>query len=304
MCVGVVVAAWGSVVSADTFGTGDNQFTIDFVPISGDASTANGMNISQHNFGNDGYRAFTDPASNYRMGVHEITNDQWEKFEAALGDGDPVTGTNLPITGKTWYDAAQFVNWLNTSTDHHVAYKFSGTSMETWSAGEAAGGTNLYRHKDAVYYLPTEDEWVKAAYWNDNTTTLQMYANASPGDLISDDPDPAKWNYLPSAIFMPWEVGSGNSAELNGTFDMMGNVWEWMESPYEDIYNLTDCVLRGGAYFLDESNLASNYRFPNASGDAFPAIPILGFRVASVPEPCSLGLLALGGLALIKRKRR
>jgi len=29
----------------------------------------------------------------------------------------------------------------------------------------------------------------------------------------------------------PWDVGSG-SQELNGTYDMMGNVQEWMESPW------------------------------------------------------------------------
>lgn len=37
MCV-VVVAASGSTASADTFGTGDNQFSIDFVKISGDTN--------------------------------------------------------------------------------------------------------------------------------------------------------------------------------------------------------------------------------------------------------------------------
>ena len=94
VCAVVIVAALGSVASADTdtFGTGGNQFTIDFVTISGDASSANGTNISQFSSGVAGYRTFTDPGYDYRMGVLEITNDQWDKFNAAYGT---VTG-NLP----------------------------------------------------------------------------------------------------------------------------------------------------------------------------------------------------------------
>jgi hypothetical protein len=78
---------------ADTFGTGLNQFTIDFVPISGNASRADGTNISQVSPGSDiRYKTFTDPDNDYRMGTHEITNDQWNKFNAAYGSvtGDPI----------------------------------------------------------------------------------------------------------------------------------------------------------------------------------------------------------------------
>ena len=55
---------------ADTFGTGANQFTIDFVPISGATNPTSGYGIVNHA---------------YRMGTYEITNDQWNKFTAAYG---------------------------------------------------------------------------------------------------------------------------------------------------------------------------------------------------------------------------
>jgi formylglycine-generating enzyme required for sulfatase activity len=40
--------------------------------------------------------------------------------------------------------------------------------MALWSSEQAwtAGGTNLYRNKDASYFLPSENEWYKAAYYN------------------------------------------------------------------------------------------------------------------------------------------
>ncbi len=299
--------------SGDTFGNGDNQFTIDFVTISGAASSANGTYI-----GIDKPEGFIDPDHDYRIGVYEVTNSQWDKFKASVGvlvTGDPTnaydedpywTGANIPANEVSWYEAAQFVNWLNTSAGHQAAYKFTGTqgtsdyALATWNPTEAAGGMNFYRHKDAMYYLPTEDEWVKAAYWNG--TTLQTYATKAGESLQHGDGSGGSgWNYYdtgdPSG---PWAVGCG-SEELNGTFDMMGNVWEWMESPYSDPGYGTGSLRgqRGGSYFPTDYALPSSYRLFNAPSDELTSV---GFRVASVPEPATLLLLSFGAVMLRKRK--
>ena len=309
VAVAGVVLCVGIAAQADTFGAGGNQFDIDFVGISGDTNPTSGYGIV------DG---------DYRMGTLEITNDQYAKFAAELGvpvAGDPsnaydespyFTGADVPSNEVSWYEAAQFVNWLNTSTGHQAAYKFTGTqgtggyALDTWSPAEADGGTNLYRHKDAFYYLPTEDEWVKAGYWNG--TALQTYAT-KPGDTLhqGDGTSGTGWNYYDGGYatdpYGPWNVGSG-SEELNGTFDMMGNVWEWMESPYfaNDYGTVSYRGLRGGSYVGTDLGLASSsryYSYPDRE------ISSIGFRVASeVPEPCSLGLLSLGGLAVLKKRGR
>ena len=101
----------------------------------------------------------------------------------------------------------------------------------------------------------------------------------------------------------PWDVGSG-SEELNGTYDMMGNVRELMESPYSDPGYGTDSARgqRGGSYGSSvDGVLASSHRdYYNPFWEDLG----FGFRVASeVPEPSTLGLLSLGGLALIRRRR-
>jgi len=315
----VVVAAltamaFVSVARADTFGEGDNEFDIDFVPITGDASSANGTNISRQSGGGWGYRTFTDPG-NYRIGVYEITNDQWDKFEAGLGV--PVTGrpsdaygehtqskgANAPVSRVSWYEAAQFVNWLNTSTGHHPAYKFTGTQGRlnympgTWSAAEAAGGTNLYRHKDAFYFLPTDDEWVKAAYWNG--TTLQMYPtkdNSVPfewtriGGVNADD-QAGGWNISnaypsnSSADDRAWDVTAGYCPEeLNGTYDMMVNLWEWMEDPwdYPNYGAGSERALRGSGFSSIAFNGSLTYR---RYDEAFRELGNTTFRVASISEP-------------------
>jgi formylglycine-generating enzyme required for sulfatase activity len=266
------------------FGTGSNQFTIDFVPISGSTNPTSGYGIVNRD---------------YRMGTYEITNDQWNRFAASLGvpvTGSPVnaynktspfSGTNVP-TGTSWYEAAQFVNWLNTSTGHQAAYNFTGTqgtsdyTLALWSAEEAAGADLIYRHKDA------------------------SYANASAGDLVDGKPDPAKWNYNVSAGSAPWDVGSGGTAELNGTYDMMGNVKEWTESLYQypnQGQTITRTV-RGGAYSFDNTYLMSDNLGRIGTEPSSNWAESTGFRVASVvPEPATVCLLGLGALSLIRRKK-
>jgi len=316
----IILVASVGLAQADSFGTGVNQFTIDFVTISGDSG-----NLGSWPAGT-GYTFTGANRSAYRMGTFEISNDQWTKFEAELGvpvtgtpptayDESPdFTGAKVPTNNVSWYEATQFVNWLNTSTGHHAAYNFTGTqgtsgyTFDVWSPAEADGGTNLYRHKDAFYFLPTEDEWVKAAYWNG--TTLQTYATKA-GDALhqGDGVSGTGWNYRVGDDWGPagpaegpWDVGRA-SEELNGTFDIMGNVWEWVESPYSDMSYGTDSYrgLRGGAYYRYDHDLASTSRdYVTPRFEFFGA----GFRVASVPEPGCAALLLLCGGALLRRQRR
>jgi len=319
LVVSVVLLAVVNFAMADTFGTGANEFTIDFVDISGDASSTNGTAISGGSPSDSYYRTFTDPTHDYRMGIYEITNDQWNKFQSSYGtvigspstayDQSPTfTGTSVPTTNVSWYEAAQFVNYLNTSTGHQAAYKFSGSqstsgyTLELWSPGDTGyDASNPFRNSNAHYFMPTEDEWVKAAYWNG--TSLQTYANASPDDLLfSVTPDPTKWNYDTSAGNEPWNIGSG-SEELNGTFDMMGNIGEWMESPFYSGEHLSGSLrtFLGGSYDGSYITLRSSFRNGNLGPSA--ELNSVGFRVASVPEPCSIVLLSIGALSLLRKRK-
>ncbi|MFI4912569.1 MAG: formylglycine-generating enzyme family protein [Sedimentisphaeraceae bacterium JB056] len=272
---------------ADTFGTGDNQFTIDFVDIVADTSYGGQSVGSGFTTSNIDY--------NYRIGTYEITNNQWDKFKAEYGTvtGNPLnaydenpsfTSSNVPTNEVSWYEAAQFVNWLNISNGYQVAYKFIGTqgtsdyALATWSGLEAWKGENLYRHRDAHYFLPTEDEWVKAAYWNGSN--IQTYATLD--DTIPEAGVDSNYNQE-FPYDGPWDIGSG-TIELNGTFDMMGNVWEWLESPYDDqnfgISSLRG-VLGGGCGSYDY-RLASSYRDTDSP---YSQDDTRGFRITSVSKP-------------------
>jgi formylglycine-generating enzyme len=315
MAAAVSMAA--SMTMADTFGTGANQFTIDFVSISGATNPTSGIPAG------NGF-TFTGVANDYRMGTYEITNDQWNKFTASLGV--PVTGnqgysyssystgTNVPTDSISWFEAAQFVNWLNTSTGNQPAYKFTGTQGQSdyafapWSSTDAGyDAGNPFRNTAAKYFLPTENEWVKAAYWNSTTLQLQTYAT-KPGDMLfQGNGTNGGWNYYDNGYATnpsgPWAVGRG-SQELNGTHDMMGNDREWMESPYDGEYyggdydTYSSRAWRGGCWYISSVDLASSFRVINYGPSHCPFFesPFVGFRVASVPEPSTLVMLL--GLAL------
>ncbi len=295
------------VAFADIFGTGANQFEIDFVNISGDNGDLGSWSAGT------GYTFSGVDHDDYRIGMYEITNDPWNKFRNEYGtvNGNPSdaydlspywTGTDVPTNNTSWYEAAQFCNYLNTSKGYDKAYKFSGTqgtssySLQVWQSHDLGyDADNPYRNSNAYYFLPTEDEWVKAAYWNGSN--LQTYSTTDDSIPVAG----VQSNYNNAAGGEPWNVGSG-SEELNGTFDMMGNVWEWIESPYDYGNYISDSFhsWRGASY-----NYGSDYALRSsvrANSDPANEHNTIGFRVASVPEPVSILLFGLGGF-LIRRKK-
>ncbi len=91
-------------VQAEIFGTGVNQFTLDFVDIGHAGNTAD----------TTGYGAVD---YNYQMGMHEVTIDQFAKARAAdsrVGDGNEgywnegifMAGSGAPASCVTAYECS------------------------------------------------------------------------------------------------------------------------------------------------------------------------------------------------------
>jgi hypothetical protein len=102
VAVGLIGVAFQS--KADTFGTGANQFTLDFTTIGnpGNAADTNGSGSVRYT---------------YRIGTYAISQNQIDKATAS-GLANVTAGAwsgDQPAANMTWYESAAFVNWLNTS---------------------------------------------------------------------------------------------------------------------------------------------------------------------------------------------
>ena len=301
-CVALVYAAFTLMTQlsaqADTFGTSGNEFTIDFANI---GNTGNAADTT-------GYGAVP---YEYRASTYEITQNAITKATASgmVGVTAGAWTGNQPAADISWYEAAAFVNFLNTNSGKTAAYNLTFTtswSMALWSSEQAwtAGGTNLYRNKDAFYFLPSENEWYKAAYYNAAGTNYFLYPTASssvPTAVASGtNAGSAVYN---NAASVPAIVDSAGGLSPYATMGQGGNVWEWTESAFDGTNNLSSAnrAVRGGNWSIAADDLSSSFRGINAPGYDNDFI---GFRVASVPEPSTYVLVLLGAGAVYLWKRR
>jgi len=277
-------------VTSDIFGSGTNQFSIDFVQI-GNAGNSNDTT---------GYGGV--PYS-YRIGKYDISAQQ---ITAALRIGANWLG-DQPGT-INWYGAAAFVNWLNANAGYQPAYNLFLSNgvwhMGLWSTspdsnGNVAwtlGGTNLYRNANCAYFLPSENEWYKAAYYdphkNGETGGYWLYPTGSD---IAPTPVASGTN-AGTAVFNgqshPASVFQAGGLSSYGTMGQGGNVWQWMESAF-DGRNTEPSeyrTFRGGNYPLSAESLSSANR--NMLAPDYPNFDF-GFRVASIDDSwLTNGLLA------------
>ena len=227
---------------ADTFGTGANQFNIDFTTIgnAGNAADTTG-------YGSVGYI--------YRIGTYDVSQNQIDKATAS-GLQNVVAGAwsgDWPAANMTWYESAAFVNWLNTSKGFQPAYNltWSGStwSMALWTVTDAGyDANNLYRNSLAKYFLPSENEFYKAAYGKSDGSGYYLFPTASdtiPTAVVSGTaPGTAVYDIAPG----PAPVYAAGGLSSYGTMGQGGNVWQWQESAFDGVNDSTteDRVARGG----------------------------------------------------------
>jgi len=239
---------------------------------------------------------------------------------------------NRPVNYVGWGDAARFANWLHngkptgaqdlTTTEDGAYFLNGATTDEALLA--------VTREADWKCAIPTENELYKAAYHKNDGVTGNYFhyptSSDTPPGYIDDSgnfsrtgdgsfteggTDPG--NYATyngdggiDGIGSPYyrnEVGEHeNSVSPYGTFDQGGNLWDWTEGIYYDSYR----NVRGGWFDSHDGHLHASHRdgyYPTYEDVG----PILGFRVASVPEPGSITLLVCGALGLLTyawRRRR
>src|SRR5262249_12950750 len=96
---------------------------------------------------------------------------------------------SLPITYVGWGEAARFTNWLqNGQPTGAEGPGTTETGAYTLNPNPATELYNETRNAGATVFLPSEDEWYKAAYYNPATHSYNQYPFSSNATPISASP--------------------------------------------------------------------------------------------------------------------
>ena len=227
----------------------------------------------------------------FALGRYEVTRGEYAAFAAATGrDGDRCGVLNDEGTGWQWSDRASWRSpgFPQTAEDPAVCVSWDDArAYVRWLSGETG----------RRYRLPSESEWEYAAragtstsrYWGEGPSG--QCGNANGADAAAKQR--FDWNNTVSCndgrVFTA-PVGTF-AANRFGLFDMLGNVWEWVEDCWHDSYQGApsdarawtsggDCgrrVLRGGSWVSLAENLRSGARGWYAAGSRRG---LRGFRVS------------------------
>jgi formylglycine-generating enzyme len=267
----------------------------------------------------------------YKLGTYEVTNAQYAEFLNAVAASDPnglyntnmgfvpnpthggITRTgssgsydynaiagreSMPVNYVSFYDSLRFANWLhngqptgeqNNTTTEDGAYTITAQGI---------ADNSITRNAGATIFLPSEDEWYKAAYYNALTTSYFTFPAGSDTQTACAAPTAtANSANCENAVGDFTAVGSyPGSASPYGTFDQGGNLWEWNEAAINGFFR----GIRSGSFNSTEEILAASTRF---FLDPLDETNDGGIRLASLPEP-STGLLVIAGLLGIAGWRR
>lgn len=266
-------------------------------------------------------------AYSYQIGTYEVSNGEYAEFLNNVAQSDPlglynpsmgsasrggivrsgVDGSyvytvkpgfeNKPVNYVSFADGARFANWLTNgqglSSTETGSYNMLNP-LATVTRMTAQPG------QDVQYFVASEDEWYKAAYYDAALggywaypTQSNVAPTASAPNALPNQANFSNFNGVPTD-----EGAYTGSFSYYGTFDQEGNL-----SEFTDTILGANRVRRGSSY--SNNNTGSGYStsdLPNAEAVS------IGFRIVmvTVPEPSTTMLMGGSAIALgfLRRKRK
>ena len=346
--VGFRVASLVSTCSADLDGDGDGDledfglFQVQFTAaalVSFEWATVGNLDNTADPLNGGDIPGIGSVGYEYRIAKYEVANDQYAKFlnVVAVTDTNGLYTTSMgsdlrsgirrsgesgsftyhvksnmndkPVNYVSFFDAMRFVNWLHNGQPTG-AQDVGTTEDGVYAISDAVSETRRF---GAKFFIPTENEWYKAAYYQpsadggdiddywlyptaSNSVPTIATANATgdisnPGTNVANYARGADWNGENGHVTT---VGSAGplSESFYGTSDQGGNVWEWNES----LVSVSSRGSRGGSWTISASGLRSSFQFsfdPSLKGFD------VGFRIASPSKECSADLDGDGDVDLL-----
>lgn len=193
----------------------------------------NSGDASNSNYGSVSYE--------YWIGKYEVTNceyaeflnavaktDRYELYNTSMGSsvygGILRGGTsggyfyytkpnmhNKPVVFVSWYDAARYANWLHNNKP--MGYQDNTTTEDgAYRLNGICRGYTVPKQSQAKFYIPDENEWYKAAYYN------------------GDNNDPVYYSYATHTEYNDQPVGIQANANGDGVFASPSTYDSWNTS--------------------------------------------------------------------------
>jgi len=236
----------------------------------------------------------------YRISKHEVTNNQYTEFLNAV---DPTGANSLflynsnmsshargginfndgaangskyeiksgrdnnPVVFVSFFEAMRFTNWLENGQGS------GNTESGVYTIGS---GSDEVRDPNATFFIPSEDEWYKAAYHKNDGITGNYWDYPTSTDVVPYSDNPSSLNTpddtnvanvfkndgIANGFDDGYAVTGSTSLDNNqnyltdvgaysqavspyGTFDQGGNVWEWNELVFDPDLGPLPIVLIG-----------------------------------------------------------
>lgn len=205
--------------------------------------------------GEEGREEYEEPhrvriERSFALGRYEVSFEEYERFVVATGHRRPQDQNwgrhRQPVIDVSWHDATAYTEWLSRETRQR-------------------------------YRLPTEAEWEYAAragsrtarYWGDDPSMACRYANVF--DRTARRKHDLGWKpHSCSDGFTETAPVGRFKPNGFGLYDMLGNVWEWTCSGYEEAYGaqtqqcLSDTgirrAIRGGSWGSKQRGVRAAFR--------------------------------------------
>ena len=307
------------------FSVGRAAVQVDFVTVGDEGNPPDYLN-------NGGATGVGRLLHSYKIGKHVITNAQYAEFlntvepngvdaalqlynsqmssdtrcggiaySAAAQNGAKYSAKagfeNKPVVYVSFLDAMRFCNWLHNGQP-------AGGGTETGAYDMSAGGLQAHS-SGALYWVPTDNEWYKAAYYDPaRGPSLPNYVAsrgagpywlyATRSDVAPNfagpnttDANSANFYNVPGATT---EAGSYTQAFSHyGTYDQAGNVWNLIE----EVVNGSARGIRGGAWSVEAYGLQSVYSNSVGPGTELDNV---GFRIAATAPGGGGGAVTPGAI--------